>query len=492
LLASSFIISTSHSAFAAFVLHWLIVLVITARVLLKRKPTGVALAWIVITLSIPFGGAIAYVLVGELWLPRRRIKRYLAYTEYVADRIQQIDRDWDIKGDQLAPIAAMLNAQTIKLLSISAIGGNDVKIIPSSQECIESILRDIEAAESSINMLFYIWHSAGLVVEVEEALIRASARGVTCRLMLDGSGSKDFLRSDRPNQLREAGIEITEVLPVGMMRNVFRRLDIRNHRKIIAIDHHTAYTGSMNMADPAFFGSLKGVGMWIDIMARVQGPAAQVLDIVTELDRAVEFGENPTNNQPPLRPDQPLQIYGQVPLQVVPSGPGQSPRITHDMLMTLIYNTTKKLVITTPYFIPSEAMLEGLTAAALRGVQVTIVVPQDVDSVLVRHASKSYFQDLLDVGVHIHQFTGGLLHTKTVTADDQVALIGTVNMDKRSFWINFEISLFAYDQAIVQELCALQNEYIARSHTVDAEQWKNRPFGRRLLENSLQLLAPIL
>ena len=492
MLASSFIITTSLSAFAAFVLHWLIVLCITARVLIKRKPTGVALAWIVIVLSIPFGGAFAYLLVGELWLPSRRIKRYIAYNEYVSDRIQRIDRDWDVKGNQLAPIASMLNAQTIKLLSISAIGGNDVKIIPSSQQCIESILHDIEAAQSSINMLFYIWHSAGLVTQVEEALIRACARGVKCRLLLDGSGSKEFLRSRRITVLRKAGIEITDVLPVGVMRNVFRRLDIRNHRKIIAIDHHTAYTGSMNMADPAFFGSLKDVGRWIDVMARVKGPAAQVLDIVIELDRAVEFGESPSNKLPPTQTNEPIEIYGHVPLQVVPSGPGQSPRITHDMLMTLIYNTTKKLVITTPYFIPSEAMLEGLTAAALRGVDVSIVVPLDVDSVLVRHASRSYFQDLLDVGVHIHQFKGGLLHTKTVTADDQVALIGTVNMDKRSFWINFEISLFAYDEAIVQELCALQNGYILHAHPVDAQQWGTRPLGRRLLENSLQLLAPIL
>lgn len=273
---------------------------------------------------------------------------------------------------------------------------------------------------------------------------------------------------------------------------LFSRIDIRNHRKIVAIDRHVSYTGSMNMVDPKYFHCGKGVGQWIDVMVRVCGPAACVLDLVVRLDLAVEIEQDAKSEIQSLFRADNLVSQGQVPAQVVPSGPDQAPRIAHDMLLTLTYNTERRLILTTPYFIPSEAMLTALTAASLRGVQVTLVVPKRVDSILVRHASKSYYEDLLEAGVEIRAFRGGLLHSKTVTADDSVALVGTVNMDKRSFWINFEVSLFAYDTSIVESLRSLQDSYIEDSDQITLEQWSQRSVSTRIIQNSAQLLAPIL
>ncbi len=472
-------------------LHWMIVVGLGLRIILKRRPTGVSLAWLLVVVTVPFVGAVLYLLVGELWLPRRRIGRYTAFKEAISDQIEQIDEAWDIKGDQLSTLARSLNAQANNPLKISAIGGNAIELFDTSTRCMCAIVDEIDQAQISVSMLFYIWESGGDVDDVERALIRAAGRGVVCRVMVDSAGSKRFLRGKSVRELRQAGVEVVDTLPAGILRALFARIDIRNHRKIITIDHRIAYTGSMNMVDPRLFHLKKGVGQWVDVMARVEGPAARVLDMTLRLDWAVESTDDP-RAVGAMGLDLPIESAGDVPLQVVPSGPDQGPQIIHDMLLTLIYTAQDRLIITTPYFIPSEAMLAALTAASKRGVRITLVVPAKIDSVLVRHASKSYYEDLLDAGVEIQAYTGGLLHAKTVTADNEVAMLGTVNMDKRSFWINFEVSLFAYDERVVGDLRRLQDGYIEQSEQIEPEAWRSRSIFARLIQNTVQLLAPIL
>ncbi|MBL4697279.1 MAG: cardiolipin synthase [Phycisphaerales bacterium] len=485
---------TVASIFAAvvFVLHWMIVVGLGLRIILKRRPTGVSLAWLLVVVSLPFVGAVLYLFVGELWLPRRRIGRYSAFKESISGHIESLDQAWDIKGDDLSPLASMLNAQANTPLRLSAVGGNAIKLFDTCERCIEEIVKDIDQAKSTVSMLFYIWQSGGDVDLVEDALVRAAGRGVVCRVMVDCAGSKKFLRKKSYKKMRAGGVRVVDTLPAGILRALFARIDIRNHRKIITIDHDIAYTGSMNMVDPRLFNTKRGFGQWVDVMARVQGPAARVLDMTSNLDWAVDSHDDPEFKIESLMCKIPVESAGEMPMQVVPSGPDQGARVIHDMLLTLIYNTTKQIVITTPYFIPSEAMLVAMTAASMRGVDVTLVVPEKIDSILVRHASKSYFQDLLEAGVKICAYRGGLLHAKTVTADGEVAMLGTVNMDKRSFSINFEVSLFAYDQAFVERMRTLQESYIQDSVVVKIEQWKNRSLIARVVQNTVQLLAPIL
>jgi cardiolipin synthase len=279
------------------------------------------------------------------------------------------------------------------------------------------------------------------------------------------------------------------------MRFLFRRVDIRNHRKVIVIDHRCAFTGSMNMVDPAHFNMKRGVGEWIDVMVRVEGPAARALDLHLLTDWSIEAGEEDRAvselveaHQSDLLPE----ANGLVPAQVVPSGPDQRPELIHEMLVTLIYNTKRRLVITTPYFVPSEPMLNAIISAAHRGVRVSLVLPSRVDSVLVRHASRAYFQDLLEAGVEVYAYKGGLLHSKTVTADQDVGLIGSVNMDLRSFSINFEMSLFVYQNDLIEQLRELQGAYIEDSARLELQSWETRPVYRKALEHLLQLLSPIL
>lgn len=480
----------------ALLLHWGIIIGLGLRIILKRRPTGVSLAWFLLITSVPFIGAIIYLFVGELWLPHRRIKQYNASIKRLNTTSRYIEARWELSNDQLPALARGLNSHLDVPMGLSALGGNDMELYQTSAECIRAIVEDIDNAQQSVNMLFYIWISRGDPELVAQALIRAAQRGVACRVLVDSAGSREFARGALARSMRKAGVVVVEAMPVGMFRFLFERIDIRNHRKIVTIDHRIAYVGSMNMVDPRYFHTGKNVGQWIDIMARVEGPAARVLDMTIALDWAVESQLQPKNLPDSLidalLKAEPIEARGDIPLQVVPSGPDQAPQLIHDMLLTLIYNASERLVITTPYFIPGESMMTAITAAAKRGVEVTLVVPERIDSFLVRHASKAYYQDLFAVGVEIQAYRGGLLHAKTVTADDSVALLGTVNMDKRSFWINFEISLFAYDPKTVMELRKVQESYIADSNPVDAKSWERRPLYSRVLQNAIQLLAPIL
>jgi cardiolipin synthase len=296
--------------------------------------------------------------------------------------------------------------------------------------------------------------------------------------------------------MRKLGIEITEALPVGLLRMLFERIDIRNHRKIAVIDHSIAYTGSMNMVDPAFFKASAGVGQWVDVMSRVRGPIARVLGLHLGMDWAVEDRISKVDHASEIikaiEQQGKIEAAGNLAAQVVPSGPDQDEQIIHEMLITLIYNAKTRLVLTTPYFVPSESMLQAMVSAAHRGVRVSLVVPEKIDSVLVRHASRSYFQDLLEAGVELYAYKGGLLHAKTVTADHNVAMLGSVNMDLRSFSINFELSLFVYDSGFMGTLRELQASYIENSNRIEIDEWAKRSLPSRLIENTMQLMAPIL
>ena len=481
---------------STLVLHWGIVIGLGLRIILKRRARGVAIAWLFLITSLPFVGAVMYLLVGELWLPRRRIRIAKEVRAGLQGMVGKIEDQWELPDDQLPELARTLNAQTHAPLGLTALGGNALELIDTCESCTDALVHDIQNAQHSVSMLFYIWQSAGQIQRVEQALVDAVERGVKVRLLIDGAGSKEFLRSPRAKQLRKRGIEIVEALPGGLLRMLFERIDIRNHRKIVVIDHSIAYTGSMNMVDPAYFKLGAGFGQWVDVMARIQGPVARVLGMHMGMDWAIEDRISKADHAgemiKAIEQQGEIEAAGTIAAQVVPSGPDQDEQIIHEMLITLIYNARTRLVITTPYFVPSESMLQAMVSAAHRGVRVSLVVPKNIDSVLVRHASRSYFEDLLEAGIELYAYTGGLLHAKTVTADQNVAMLGSVNMDLRSFSINFELSLFVYDTEFMKTLRDLQHSYIEQSERIEPEAWAERSIVTRAIQNTMQLMAPIL
>ncbi|HAG0160809.1 cardiolipin synthase [Salmonella enterica] len=305
------------------------------------------------------------------------------------------------------------------------------------------------------------------------------------------NSSVAFFRSPWAAMMRNAGIEVVEALKVNLMRVFLRRMDLRQHRKMVMIDNYIAYTGSMNMVDPRFFKQDAGVGQWVDLMARMEGPVATAMGIVYSCDWEIETGKRIL----PPPPDVNIMPFEQASghtIHTIASGPGFPEDLIHQALLTATYAAREYLIMTTPYFVPSDDLLHAICTAAQRGVDVSIILPRKNDSLLVGWASRAFFSELLAAGVKIYQFEGGLLHTKSVLVDGELSLVGTVNLDMRSLWLNFEITLVIDDTGFGADLAAVQDDYISRSRLLDARLWVKRPLWQRITERLFYFFSPLL
>lgn len=471
--------------------HWAVVVILVIRVIMRRRPVGVSLSWIALILGLPVIGVIVYLVIGENRLGHTRARRVEELREPVSRWLMTVSSESDVDWADCHPACRALERQAANVVGIPALAHNKLQLIENSDETLVSIIRDIDAATETVHLEFYIWAGGGRGDEAVEAVIRAVDRGVRVRILIDAAGSKEFLRSRAAARMRAAGAMVVAALPVGVTRAFLRRMDVRMHRKIVVIDGSIAYTGSLNLADARFFKAGAGVGHWVDAMVRIEGPAVEALAIVFLADWHVEGAESldEIRETSGMRS---VEDCGSAAVQVVPSGPRRAPAAIHQMILTSIYSARRELVLTTPYFAPDEATMTALVSAVARGVEVTVVVPERVDSLLVRYASRSHFDDLLRAGVRIVQYRTGLLHAKTVTIDRSIALIGSVNLDMRSFWLNFEITLFVYDQEFSSTLYATQARYIEQSTELDLETWEKRSNLAKLCENVVRLAGPVL
>lgn len=474
---------------ASIALYWLLVAGVTLRVVFKRRAVSVSLAWLMIIYIIPVVGIACYFLFGELNLGRKRAERAKEMFQPFATWFSQLNQCHAHMPDQLGRHIYRIDALCNNRLGLPALSGNSLSLQSSPHDILHSIIEDIEQAQHHIHIVFYIWHPGGLADSAASALIRAAHRGVKVRLLLDSAGSPRFFRSPWFKMMKQAGIEVVQALEVSPWRIFLRRLDLRQHRKIIVIDDAIAYTGSMNLVDPTHFKQSAGVGQWVDIMVRITGPTVNVLSAIHGWDWEVETGTRLLPDAPEctLKPNQPHH-----PVQVVPSGPGMPDYLISQVLTLAINQANESVRITTPYFVPSADLLETLKMTAQRGVTVELIIPSKNDSLMVKWASRAFYSELLEAGVLIYEFYGGLLHTKSVVIDKQFCLVGTVNIDMRSLWLNFEVTLAIDDEAFTKEMYWLQDNYIEQSHLVDKDQWAQRGVYSRFLERLFYLFNPLL
>ncbi len=473
--------------------HWAIVIALGLRVILNRPATGVALAWLLLIAAIPGAGALVYLMIGERRIGRHRtegIRRLRLDFKPIADEVIK-DGLTRVDWSEHSPAAVGMDRLGRKIVHSPTVCGSDLQLFHDTERMLAKIARDVDAAKKSVLMEFYIWHAGGAADDVLEAVIRAAKRGVTCYLLIDALGARPWWKGDQPRRLREAGVQLREALPVGPFRSLIGRADLRLHRKIVVIDGEIAWTGSMNLVDPRYFKQDSGVGQWVDAMVRTRGNVVLPLAGVMIGDWILESGEPLSEVIEQTRIGM-VQPFGSADVQVIPSGPGESGDCLLLMILALINSANQELVLTTPYLVPDDSMLRAVRGAAGRGVRVQLIVPERVDSFLTRYASRSYFDELLDAGVEIYLYRGGLLHTKSIVADHRNSMFGTVNLDMRSFWLNYEVALFVYDRPFAAELRQLHQSYIDDSDRLDPVTWSQRSFKNRLLEDSLRLLSPLL
>jgi cardiolipin synthase A/B len=477
---------------AIFLIDLVIRLGLSVRVIMRRLPVGVALAWLAVVLVFPIVGAIFYLLVGEYRLGPRRARRAAGYEKR---RSQQIvgnppaatSVDPATLGRGVAGLARLIRAR----FGAAVLAGHHLELQENADAAFPALIADIDRARVSCCLEFYIWSVGGRADEVGAALARAVQRGVSCRVLVDALGSSAFLRSAEVSELRQKGVRVDAALGTSLLSVLFVRPDLRMHRKIVVIDGEIGYTGSLNLADPTLFKKDAGVGQWVDALVRVRGPAVDSLietfaeDWFLETDEWIEPATLRVPTETALEPGSAL-------VQVLASGPGPRVDAIEQVILMALYAAEKEVVLTTPYFVPSESLLTAMTSASARGVQVTLIVPARIDSRLVHFGSRAFQVDLLTAAVRVALFKNGLLHTKSITVDGAFSLFGSVNLDPRSFRLDLEITLAIYDAEFTAALRRLQQFYLDHADMLDLGACHARSALERFTEDTARLAGPVL
>lgn len=471
------------SATALFVVNAVFVVFVLLRPRV-RQPSS--LAWILVIVVLPVAGIVLYLAVGEVRTGSRRKRRHRTIQRNIRAAVRKA---WSAtSGTAVVPWGTESIARLARLGDETLPRqGNRLALLATADSFSQSLVADIDAAERHVHLLFYIYLDDVVGQAVAEALIRARRREIPCRLLVDNVGSSDFLKSRLCRALRDAGVRVVAALPTRITQIASIRFDMRNHRKIGVVDGRVGYTGSHNVASEHFHPKPR-FAPWVDATLRIEGPAVRDLQALFIEDWYMDTTENLDHMiayTPEEHPD------GRI-VQIVGTGVNSQNQALVRVIQSAIHMAREELIMTTPYFVPDEGTLAAITTAAIRGVRTIIVVPARNDSPLVALASRSFYDTLLDAGAEVHEFTKGLLHAKTITADRDFALVSTANLDRRSFEINFEISTLIYDSDFASQLRLLQMRYLEDCIPVDAARWAARRWPRRLAENVAGLVSALL
>ena len=467
---------------AYIVAEWVIRIAMLVYVPQRRTPAA-ARTWLLLVFFWPVVGLVVYWVFGRIYYPQRRIEEQARASRYVREAQSEMRAERAIDPPPVDPLAARSAELVAKLGDFEAWGGNNVELLADYHGAIDRLVADIDGARNHVHLLTYILEDDATGQRVAAAMAAAARRGVTVRVLADAVGSKRGVARLGPG-LREAGVEVIPLLEVGLFRRGAARFDLRNHRKLTVIDGTIGYVGSQNIVAPEFIPGCPNE----ELVARVEGPVVAQLQAVILADRYFETGEVAHDERHFPR----IAAAGESVAQMLPSGPGYGRENAQTALVALIHAARERVVITTPYFVPDEAFQQALATASLRGVETRLIVSAHSNQRLTQFAQSSYYDRLLEAGIAIHEYEPRFLHAKHMTVDRSVALIGSTNIDIRSFALNCEASLVVYDERVVRALEAVQARYLAGSRVLDRAAWAARPLGTKVMQNSARLADSLL
>lgn len=472
------------------IVRWTIRIAMVPVIIRRRFPPSTAIAWLAVIFLEPLIGVLLYGLLGSQVLGRKRRIRYRqnvwgrrAGAHSQSPQPAQIDGLLPHHHDRLDPIMT----QTKRVFGMPCTYGNEVRFLAEHKAFVQSIIDDIDAAQHHVHMLFYIYEPDETGQTIADALVRAADRGVVCRVLADAAGSMPFFkRRGLASQLVQAGVMVQPALPASLFRKQLARIDLRNHRKLIVVDGSVGYVGSHNIINEAY--PSRPPLQCHDLSARFRGPVVNQLQAVFAEDWTFDTDERLSGGDifPANEP------AGEVAVQTVPSGPEAETKTLRRILLTAIAAARHRLVLTTPYFVPDEYTILALSMAAHRGVQVHVIVSESSDYGIVTAAGRAQYQPLMEYGVRIHLFPHGLLHAKSLTIDEHFGIVGSANIDSRSFILNFELNTLMYGPEITNRLLALQEQYIQQCYEISLDEWVNRPLWRQFVDDAASLLSPLL
>jgi len=469
-----------------------IVRVTALLVIPRNRRPSTAMAWLMAIFFLPYLGILLFLLIGSTRLPKRRREKQQEINRFIIESTEGIERvtrehSWPSWLDSVVELNRTLG-------SMPLVGGNRAKLYSHYDESIAAMTAEVEKATRYVHVEFYILAWDVTSAPFFDALERAVQRGVTVRVLLDHIASlrsPGYRRTTR--KLTEIGALWHLMLPVQPLRGRYQRPDLRNHRKVLVVDGRVGFMGSQNMVHRSYnkvVNRKRGL-KWQDLMTRLEGPIVSGLNAIFITDWYAE------TDQLLVRETEPIEIAAtggdeELDCQVVPSGPGFPGENNLRLFNALLYYAQERIVITSPYFVPDDSMRYAITTAVQRGLSVELFVSEIGDQPVVYHAQRSYYEELLNAGVRIWMYRAPyILHSKHFTIDDDVAVIGSSNMDMRSFSLNMEVSLMVRGPGFVREMRRVEDGYRARSRELTLDEWSRRTRFSTVLDNLARLTSGV-
>ncbi len=469
----------------------LILIFIILRIIYDTRSTTKTMAYILLVIFIPVAGMIFYSLFGINYWKIKLYDKKLTKDEKMLARLKTEMEVYSVESKDPGELALENNKELAvmlkKELRSPLTRRNKIKLLVNGEEKFPEVMEALRNAKHHIHIEYYIFQQDKIGEQIENILIEKAKEGVQVRFIYDDFGSPS-IKKKTEERMRNAGIEIHPFHKV-LFYLLANRINYRNHRKIIIIDGHTAFTGGINVSDK-YINDKQDKLYWRDTHLRIDGPGVFYLQYLFLSDWNFCCGKI-------LEPEKLHFVsdsgHGQdVFTQVAASGPDSAQPSILFSLLQAIYLARKEILITTPYFIPGDSILEALRIAALSGLSVKLLVPGICDSKLVNAASKSYYNELLQAGVEIYLYQKGFVHAKTMVTDGMLSIIGTANMDFRSFELNFEVNVLVYDESFAAQLRTVFFNDLNSAEKIDPELWYKRSAIHQFPEKLARLFSPVL
>ena len=455
----------------------------------NRKPSS-AMAWLLLILLVPVAGFAVFLLLGSQKLGKARNAKQAEANAAIHERTAGAAT---LPGTYPGP-AYVESVATLSrnLGALPAMDHNSAELFSDYAESVAAMTAMVDKAERFVHVQFYITAWDVMTGPFFDALVRATQREVKVRLLFDHLGSRGIPGyPDLLKKLDATDIDWRAALPVHPLHGQFRRPDLRNHRKILVVDGRAGFMGSQNLVEPGYDKEKNHAAgrEWVELTTRVAGPVVAALNAVFATDW---YSETDEILRAEIVPWELSEAAGDLTCQVIPSGPGFVSENNLRAFTTLIYSAQRRVSLTSPYFVPDESLLYAVTTAAQRGVDVELFVSEEGDQFMVYHAQCSYYRALLEAGVRIYLYPAPyVLHSKHFSIDDDVAVLGSSNMDMRSFGLNYEVSMMMLGGDIVSRMRKVEDHYRSLSRELSAEEWAGRSKGKKYVDNVMRLTAAL-
>lgn len=475
------------------ILYGIALILVCLRIIYDTQNTIKTLAYLLLVVFVPLIGAIVYFSFGINYRKRKMYDKKLIANDELAGKIkiqttQSSEKVYRANKELLESnreLAYMLvNGFTSELT-----GHNNVKLLINGEDKFPEVIAALENAKHHIHIEYYIYEDDEIGKKIEETLVRKHKEGVEVRFIYDDYGSRHIRRS-LTNRLKNEGVQVFPFYKIffGALAN---RLNYRNHRKIIVVDGEIGFVGGINISDK-YINNNNNELFWRDTHLRIEGPGVRYLQYLFLCDWNFCAGDKLTPNEQFFPDYSKLPQAGNKIVQIAASGPDSEVPVILFSILQAINLATKEVLITTPYFIPGESIIDTILIAALGGVKIKLLVPYNSDSAIVNAAGRSYYGDLATAGVEIYFYKKGFVHAKTLVADRKLTVVGTANMDYRSFDLNFEVNAIVYDKEIASRAADVFYDDLKYAERLNITEWNNRPIYKVMIEKTARLISPLL